>query len=285
MKKIIAITLMLALLASGCAANVDPKGTVSSAQAQENAQPPEAAGTVTPAETKEAAAPEVTAPEEDGPKESEADELPPDGGVPAETDAEPAAQEPEDEADSEFGRINGGVYENTYFGIGCELDSDWAFATEAELAEMNGLAASVINDEDLKKAIENSGSVFDMYATSAQGLFSMSVNIEKLNALYGLAITEEAYIDLSIEQLKQMLASVDGVSNAEVEKQRVDFAGAEHFAAKIAYEVAIDAETTVPGYELIVCIKNGNYVAAVTLSTVTVDLTGEAASLFYALEA
>ena len=194
----------------------------------------------------------------------------------------PEAEEPEESVS--FGRINGGIYENTYFGIGCELDSDWEFAAAEELAGLNGAAAEAIDDEELRRLMEKSGSVFDMYATASDGLFSMSVVIEKLNALYGIALTEETYMDASIAQLEQALGSMDGVSDVSIEKRTIVFAGEEHTAAHVGYNISPDGETKIPGYELIVCIKNGSCVAAVTMSTLTVDLTSEAAGLFYAIE-
>lgn len=273
MKKLVAITLLLALLTSGCAAKSDPKGSITSADTEESTEP-ETGGTVTPT----AAKPEISAPEEDATADGEIAEIAPDT-----PDGEPADFR-EDAQDNEFGRISGGIYENTYFGVGCELDSDWTFYSSEELAELNGLAASAITDEELAALVENSGVQYDMYAYAAEGLFSINVTIEKLNALYGIALTEDSYMDISMSSLETAFSSMEGAANPKIEKTTVSFAGAERSALKISFDYLVE-DTAIPAYELIVCIKSGNYVAVVTFSTATEDYTDEAASLFYALEA
>lgn len=250
MKKSIALLLALlmcsAMFLAGCGGNDDDvSGTVTDTDTEN----PDISGTVTP-----------------------------DSGEP---DNEPEP-EPEPEPTIEIGNIIGGVYENGYFGIGCELDENWTYATEEELASLAGLTVDQIKDEDLKELFENAKTLYDAYASADQGLLSISVVIEDVGVLYGATLDETGYIDLSIENLVLALEQM-GCFNVQTEAQDIEFAGGTHRALKVSAQMT-SGETTLDVYELIVSVKQGNYFASITLCSFLDDATETMAGYFYAVE-
>lgn len=187
---------------------------------------------------------------------------------------------PED-ATYEMGSTNGGVYTNDFLGIGCELDENWAFYGEEQLAELNGIIADTIDDEELAEAyansVENGKTTYDMCAVSADGLAVINIVIESLGVLYGVSLDEDRYLDLSLETLEKSLDAA-GMANVTVEKASVACAGASRPSFAIYGE-----QSDVPVYEKGICIKKGNYMAVITVCSYYEDITNELAGLFYSL--
>jgi len=254
MKKILAAILALAaVLSIAACASEDISGSVEPNDT--DAVP--VGGTVTPDKPDEPETPEK-------PEEPEAPEV------------------PEEPVDPSLGRIEGGTYENSFFGIGCTLDDNWTYHTEEELAKMNGTVADALTDEDLKELLKNSKSVYDMYAQADGGLVNISVIMEDVGVLYGATLEEEDYADISANLLPDALTSA-GCSNIVAEKTAVEFAGSEHMGIKVKCQVTAE-EVTLDLYELIVCIKEGNYFAVITCTSFIEDITDTLASCFYAVE-
>lgn len=213
------------------------------------------------------------------------DSVPVGGTVTPEVPDEPEKPEVPDEpepVDPSLGRIEGGTYENSFFGIGCTLDNNWTFHTKEELAQMNGSVADALTDEDLKELLNNSKSVYDMYAQADGGLVNMSVIMEDVGVLYGATLEEQDYADISANLLPDALTSA-GCTNVETEIATVEFAGSEHMGIKVKCQITVE-EVTLDLYELIVCIKEDNYFAVITCTSFIEDITGELASWFYAVE-
>ena len=186
-----------------------------------------------------------------------------------------------EEATFNIGSTDGGTYTNDYLGIGCKLDETWTFYDEKQLADLNGVVVDSIDNKELadkySESLESGKTVFDMYATSSDGLAQINIVIENLGVIYGNTIDESSYVDLSMDTLKETLDSA-GMTNTTVEKISIDCAGATRsgFAASGESEgIAI--------YEKGICIKKGNYMAIITVSSYTQDTTDTLASLFYSL--
>lgn len=247
MKKILAALLALSMLLalSACAQNPG--------------------GTITPQET---TAPAAT----DGPAQDATD-------FPEHTDPPQTTAPSSGEAETSlFGSIQGGTYENAFLGIGCVLDSNWSIATDEEMAQLNGIVADAITDEVLSEAIQNSGVVYDLYATADQGLVSMNIVLENLGVLYGIAMDEETYVNSSLDQLKTALTSM-GMTDVTVEATTVKLAGADHAAVQV-HGLYQDVDF----YELVVCVKADTYMAAVTVGSYYEDVTDTVIDMFYAVE-
>ena len=190
----------------------------------------------------------------------------------AETD-EPA----ETGSDFDSGAINGGTYTNEFMGFACDLDETWTYYSQDQIAELSGQAAGLSDDEDIKKMMENGSSYIDMYASASEGLLTINVAFENLGLLYGATLDADGYADLAVDNLVKAIGSM-GAENVEAEKRVVSFAGGDETAIYLTAEYQ-----GVPLYELLVCVKQGNYMCCVTFTSYTADLTAEMSALFYAL--
>lgn len=217
------------------------------------------------------------------------------GGTLAESQATPAATpappsapetvEPEttvepDEASEELeiGNQVGGRYENSFFGIGCELDENWTYLTPDELAALIGKTSDIFDDEELAKNFESIDMFYDMAAQADDGLVSINVIVQNLGLLYGIALDEEQVIDLSFDQIDAQMESA-GFTIVAKEKQNIEFAGEERVCLKLDCDVQGNAY-----YALQVYIKEGNYLAMITFSCFLEDITSELSNNFFAVE-
>ena len=177
----------------------------------------------------------------------------------------------------ELGTVSGGTYTNAFAGIGCTLDETWVFYTEEQIAEINGFLTDGTSDEDMKKLMESNRSVQDMYASSTDGLMTINVVFQNMGLLFGTTMSAEEYAELAAEQLPDAMTTY-GFENVSAAVTTAAFAGADRPALAITAEVQ-----GTPMYELMVCMKESNYVYCVTLCSYTEDVTAEMAALFYAL--
>ena len=177
----------------------------------------------------------------------------------------------------EMGSVNGGTYTNEFAGIGCTLDETWVFYTEEQIAEINGFLTDGTSDEDMKKLMEENQSVQDMYATSTDGLMTMNVVFQNMGLLFGTTMSAQEYAELSAQQLPDAMTTY-GFENVTAAVTTAEFAGAECPAVALTATVQ-----DTPMYELVICLKQGNYIYCVTLCSYTEDVTAQMAALFYAL--
>ena len=185
---------------------------------------------------------------------------------------------PADDAGTpELGSVNGGTYTNEFAGIGCTLDATWTFYTEAQIAEINGFLTEGTSDEEMRQLMEENQSVYDMYASSTDGLMTMNVVFQNMGLLFGTTMSAQDYVELSAEQLPDAMGTY-GFEDVTASVTTAEFAGAECPAIAITATVQ-----DTPMYELLVCMKEGNYIYCVTLCSYTEDVTAQMAALFYTL--
>ena len=194
-----------------------------------------------------------------------------------ESDAAGQVQAGTDDTDGAQGSVNGGVYTNEFAGIGCTLDETWTFYTEAQIAEINGFLTEGTSDEEMRQLMEENQSVYDMYASSTDGLMTMNVVFQNMGLLFGTTMSAQDYVELSAEQLPDAMGTY-GFEDVTASVTTAEFAGAECPAIAITATVQ-----DTPMYELLVCMKEGNYIYCVTLCSYTEDVTAQMAALFYTL--
>lgn len=204
----------------------------------------------------------------------------PETTLPAEAEQaqEPAENDKVDDVELKIGFINGGRYESEFLGIGCELDENWTYATQEEMAEIMGITTEAFADTDYAEAIKDAEMFYDMYAAKADGTCSINILLQNMGLLYGTVITEEQYIDLSTQNLKDQMESA-GLANVEWEKVDVEFAGENRPGLKISSEV-----NGVAYYCTQVYIKSGSYMAVITLASYLEDTTESMLDYFFAVE-
>lgn len=98
------------------------------------------------------------------------------------------------DAPTEFSRgtVEGNVYDNAYADITFTKSDAWTYLTDAELAQLIGIALEQLN---AKNPFDGVSSLFDMMAVDTQTNSNVSVSFEKTT------VTESAYLDLVKSQL------------------------------------------------------------------------------------
>ena len=174
-----------------------------------------------------------------------------------------------------LGKNEGNRYENSFLGIGCELDADWTVYDEEQIAELIGLTADMMDDESISELIENSGVAYLFMAVTAEG---DSVNIILENSgTYGVSASVDSYISASMETLDDALAAA-GYDTIHCSTEKVDFAGEERTA------IVIEAELYgMKLYEMLVPLVYEDCVAVVTIATLNENNCEALLAEFYAL--
>lgn len=183
---------------------------------------------------------------------------------------------PEPEEEVEPGNLVGGRYENEFLGIGCELDDNWVYATQEELAEMIGQTAEMF-DEESAEQLKKADMFYDMLAASEDGLVSINVVIQNLGVLYGAVLSEEEYVELSTENLEAQLGSA-GFTDISWEQITPDFAGQQRTGLHISSKIQGNDYYTTQVY-----IKAGSYMAVISFSSFAEDIGEELMANFFAL--
>lgn len=179
----------------------------------------------------------------------------------------------------DMGTVSGGTYTNRFAGISCTLDDSWYFYTDEQIDELNGFVRESTSDEELKARLESSSSVQDMYAASTDGLMTINVVFTNMGLLGGSTVTPQDVAELSVEQVPAALESY-GFTDVTAKLTTVDFAGQKNVPAVAVSAMNGDIAT----YELLVCLKAGNYSFSVTLCSFTEDVTADMAALFTAAQ-
>ena len=175
------------------------------------------------------------------------------GTLPPETPMTP------EETEFQSGRVEGGTYTNEFLSVACQLGDEWTYLTDEEIAQLNGEIGESLTDEELSE------------------MFSINVIFEDMGVLYGAALDEDAYINLVMPTLEDALMQA-GMSDIQVEAGSMEFAGADHSTLRVTSTIS-----EIPVYELMVCVKEGNYMGVITLASYLEDTTEEMAALFTAL--
>ena len=191
----------------------------------------------------------------------------------------------ETEKPASLGRLEGGVYTNTYAGYGCELDANWVYYSAEELQALPENINELLADTDLADSMEDVFQIMDMKAENAQDLTTINVLYTKLGLEERLAymvLSEEAIVDGVLTQKDALIAGYAqaGIEVTSMEKTQVTFLGETHYA------VHTQAATQgVPYYILQVFDYTlGSYGVTLTASSYVEDVTQDLLNLFYSLE-
>lgn len=184
-----------------------------------------------------------------------------------------------------LGRIEGGVYANTYAGFGCELDSDWVYYSAEELQTLPDNVEELFSDSELGASIADSTQIFDMKAENATDLTTMNVIFTKLSMQERLAyalLSESEIMDSILEQQDLLTEAYTqaGIEVSSMEKVQVEFLGQERYAIRTV------AATQGIGYYILQLYDYtaGQYSMTLTLGSYIEDQTRDLLDLFYAID-
>ena len=173
-----------------------------------------------------------------------------------------------------LGYSTGRTYRNEFIGIQCTLDENWTFMTDEEIQTQNETTLGLVGD-NYAEAIKSASILYDMMATHSNQQDTVGVVLEKPNAAT-LLLSEEAYLNASKDDAVGSLESL-GITVSSAEIVKIKFAGAEHYALKVAGRF-----TGYNVYECMVAIKCNGYVAVVTACTWDTNTTMDIISQFEA---
>ena len=196
-----------------------------------------------------------------------------------------AATEAAEENPVSLGRMDGGVYTNSYAGFGCTLDDSWTFYSAEELQALPENVNEVLKDTEIGDAMEGVEQITDMMAENMETFSSMNLLYQKMDAqtrlVYGM-MSEESIADAMLAQSDTMIAAYAqaGMDVTSLEKVTVTFLGEER--------IALRTEGTmqdIPFYMVQVFDYNqGSYSITLTMTSYMEDKTADMLALFYEVE-
>lgn len=148
-------------------------------------------------------------------------------------ETEAPATEPEREVS--MGRMEGGVYTNTYAGFSVALDSTWTFYSAEELQEIPENVAEILEGTELGEAADSLPQFTDMMAESVEAMTSINVLYQKLDMQTRLAyavLSEKQILEQMLTESEMLISSYAqaGIEVESMELKTVTFAGKERTA-------------------------------------------------------
>jgi len=153
----------------------------------------------------------------------------------------------------------GGVYTNTFSGIGFKLPLDMDFLSDEEMREMNNLALDAMGEE-LADQIASLDLVYDMYASDETSTKTINILFEKMSS--SSPVDMEDYIRPQIPSLKSGLESM-GYTNITVNATDVNVGGRALKGVRV--KANHDGFSL---YETVFCWQVNNYIVNVTVASV-----------------
>ena len=168
------------------------------------------------------------------------------------------------------------VYSSEFAGMTATLDESWQILTQEEIAQVIGLTSALVTDEDLKEAINNGETVYDLYAMTATGS-TLNITVGDLGLVYGAVLDMKILAQSVADQLVPAFTSM-GFENVTAEVSTLSFAGSQENAIVVTGQME-----GIPMYEVLVCKKVHNYVYTITACTYGEDGTTDILALFQSL--
>lgn len=183
-------------------------------------------------------------------------------------------------SDFDLGNVDGNLYSNSFLGIMCELDSDWRFYTDNELAAINNVTFNNLEDAGdttAKEALENGTIYIIMYTQNQENLDNLNIALQ----YFGFDITDyytvESLIDNSLPNLEITLTA-QGMKDVSATRTTTTFLGETVPCAEITGSI-----NGTPIYEKQVYLVADDYMATITAASVSgEDTTQEILDTFSA---
>ncbi|MBQ7045256.1 MAG: hypothetical protein IJN65_02055 [Clostridia bacterium] len=157
-----------------------------------------------------------------------------------------------------LGKTANNVYENKFLGLSCTLPSDWTFATDDEILELNSMVAGTI-DEDIASRIKEANIIYDMQAANSTTGSSMNINLEKLSLVQVATLDIKQTLEAQISQIETAYANM-GYTNTVCTYKKVTVDGKSLDALEISAKIQ-----GVDFYAVAFAFAKENYLANVTV--------------------
>lgn len=164
--------------------------------------------------------------------------------------------------------ISDSKFESKLLGIGAELDKDWRFANNEELATANGLEE--ISDKSLEEALETKTFICDMMAEKKfeGGADSITLTFPNMSSSDGGDITEREYAE----------ATMVGIDNATAVIETVRLGNEDHISIRL-----IGKTSGTDYYQRMIFVSKNGYLGMITMTCISEDDIYEIISRFYTL--
>lgn len=180
-----------------------------------------------------------------------------------------------DEAAISRGTTTETAYENEFVGIGWKLLDGWTFATTSQMEQMNAAVLEMLKD-DIDANLAEGSTFCDLYAADISGS-NVNIQFEKLNTVNSILVTEDSYLELSLDTLKKTYESM-GYTDVSLTLTTAKIGDNE--------QPAITSCCTYQGvtvYQKMAVIKQGNYMCIITASSLTEAQNDACLASFYTL--
>lgn len=153
------------------------------------------------------------------------------------------------------GAVSGNTYTSDYMGFTFTKPYAWSFASDSELAQMNGISKAELNT-DVGEYLESHIAFYDMAAMTSTGNNNVFVVYESLSVTNSEDITIEEYF----ENVKNGLDTSG--ANYQYGEIKKDSLGGETFYSLEAFAIT----STVEAYQKMFVAKKGNVIASVVIT-------------------
>lgn len=203
--------------------------------------------------------------------------------VEQETAATSGETKPADaDTDTVLGRLEDGVYTNSYAGFGCRLEGNWKVRTAGELQELPERVQEQLSGTEYATDGTVPANIYDLQAENETDRTFFSVMYNRLDDAMkkqAQSMSDEDMVDVTLSQKDQMIQTYGavGIEVSKMEKVKVSFLGAECAAVKTTATVRGTSYYTVQ----IMCLGRGEYLVTLTLGSFGEDRTDRLLELFY----
>lgn len=185
------------------------------------------------------------------------------GGVQSETVGNDQTQT-ETEPEFSMGKAEGAVYTNDFLGIRFALPEGWEFYSDEQIKEMNNIVGDYV-DEDVAEKLKEANIIYDMTAQYLPEGSSVSVNLEKLNAVQLVGLDIRQTLESQIPTIQSAFENM-GYTDLKVEYQKVTVDGKEFDGLKISAKIQ-----TAEFVQIAFSFRKGAYLANVSVGTLQTD--------------
>lgn len=159
------------------------------------------------------------------------------------------------------GTVEDNVYTSDFTGITFTAPDGWTYLTDAEIAELVNTNADALFNESFADAIAEMESFTEMMATDPKTGTNVNIVYENLATSGNTGISEEDYLNASMEQLQSALT---GVTVKLVGSEDVTLCGANYLRAQLSTTASGISMTQ---YQYIRKISNYMVIVTATITT------------------
>lgn len=179
---------------------------------------------------------------------------------------DPSSDETEKETEAEtepqfsMGKSTLNSYSSDFIGLTVTLPDDWKFYSDEEILAINNITKDYY-EEDALALLEQATLIYDMYATNESNGSSITIILEKLNALQIATLNYKATIEAQFDTLRDTLGNM-GYSDIEISYKKIAVDGEEIDGFELSANIyGIEYNSTT------IMFRRGNYLVNISVNS------------------